>query len=328
MTSQIKVELQEVMGSDKAIANAAWTSSFDYEKKKARNEEDIKRVVNLLADEKHSVPFESVVFRFWMRLPIAIDRQLMTHRIACLGEDNDLYFDLPKKNKGSNYKLSKIKVGKFANNWLRGVKHDYKNGKDTYKNHTKRLKKMKIRSVNELTGEIIHSSISNVFDKGIQPLYKITLANGKTIDCTLTHQLFSDKGWTRLCDELNLAENYFGEVSIIPRLSLATNGEPIYKNYDYVKSLKDRNLSVQEMADDMGISYHTVRKYLKVHGLQFDIKDFYFKKGLLPWNKGKSYKFRNPVNITESERKRKSRSRLSLQKIGICCARYWGILDY
>jgi thymidylate synthase (FAD) len=95
MTSQIKVELQEVMGSDKAIANAAWTSSFDYEKKKARNEEDIKRVVNLLADEKHSVPFESVIFRFWMRLPIAIDRQLMTHRIASHSGMSGRYRTMP-----------------------------------------------------------------------------------------------------------------------------------------------------------------------------------------------------------------------------------------
>lgn len=95
MTGQIKVELQEVMGSDKAIANAAWTSSFDYEKKKARTEEDIKRVVNLLADEKHSVPFESVIFRFWMRLPIAIDRQLMTHRIASHSGMSGRYRTMP-----------------------------------------------------------------------------------------------------------------------------------------------------------------------------------------------------------------------------------------
>lgn len=82
MSDQIKVELQESLGSDRSIANSAWTSSFDKEKRDARTDEDVKRVVNMLADSKHSVPFESVVFRFWFRLPIATDRQLMTHRIA------------------------------------------------------------------------------------------------------------------------------------------------------------------------------------------------------------------------------------------------------
>lgn len=82
LMNQIKVELQESMGSDRSIANAAWTSSFDKEKREARTDEDVKRVIKLLADSKHSVPFESVIFRFWFRLPIATDRQLMTHRIA------------------------------------------------------------------------------------------------------------------------------------------------------------------------------------------------------------------------------------------------------
>jgi thymidylate synthase (FAD) len=80
--NQIKVELQEVMGDDKAIALSAWTSSFDYQKKQNRIDEDIIRVVNMLADMKHSVPFESVVFRFWIKLPISADRQHMTHRLA------------------------------------------------------------------------------------------------------------------------------------------------------------------------------------------------------------------------------------------------------
>lgn len=80
--SQIVVELQETMGSDRTIAEAAWTSSMDLQKKKQRGPEDIKRVIKMLADNKHATPFESVIFRFWIKLPIAIDRQHMTHRIA------------------------------------------------------------------------------------------------------------------------------------------------------------------------------------------------------------------------------------------------------
>lgn len=93
--SQIKVELQEFMGSDKSIAESAWTSSFDLQKKQSRTEEDVKRVVNLLADSKHSVPFESVIFKFWMRLPIAIDRQIVTHRIASHSGMSGRYRTMP-----------------------------------------------------------------------------------------------------------------------------------------------------------------------------------------------------------------------------------------
>jgi len=97
MTDQIKVELQEWMGSDRAIADAAWTSSADLIKKISRTDDDVKRVIELLAHEKHSTPFESVVFRFWIRLPVAIDRQHMTHRIASHSGMSGRYRTMPSE---------------------------------------------------------------------------------------------------------------------------------------------------------------------------------------------------------------------------------------
>lgn len=94
---QIKVELQETMGSDRSVADAAWTSSIDYQKKKARTDEDVKRIIKMLADNKHSVPFESVVFRFWIKLPIQTDRQLMTHRLQSASGMSGRYRTMPNE---------------------------------------------------------------------------------------------------------------------------------------------------------------------------------------------------------------------------------------
>lgn len=93
--TQIKVELQDSMGSDRSIADAAWTSSLDYQKKQTRTDEDVKRVVNMLADHKHSTPFESVVLRFWIKMPIQTDRQHMTHRIASHNGMSGRYRTMP-----------------------------------------------------------------------------------------------------------------------------------------------------------------------------------------------------------------------------------------
>lgn len=97
MTTQIKVELQDALGTDTSIACAAWTSSLDYQKKQTRTPEDVQRVIELLADKKHSVPFESVVFRFWMKIPIATDRQIMTHRIASHSGMSGRYRTMPSE---------------------------------------------------------------------------------------------------------------------------------------------------------------------------------------------------------------------------------------
>lgn len=77
---QIEVELQDVFGEDRTIANAAWTSSTDKLRYEQRSTEDVERVINMLADSGHASCFEAVVLRYWIKVPIAIDRQLMTHR--------------------------------------------------------------------------------------------------------------------------------------------------------------------------------------------------------------------------------------------------------
>ena len=92
---QIKVELQESMGSDRSIADSAWTSSLDYQKKQTRTDEDVKRVVNMLADHRHSTPFESVVMKFWIKMPIQTDRQHMTHRIGSHNGMSGRYRTMP-----------------------------------------------------------------------------------------------------------------------------------------------------------------------------------------------------------------------------------------
>jgi thymidylate synthase (FAD) len=77
---KIQVELQEWMGSDRQIANSAWTSSYTQAKKDQRTDLDVERVITQMAKEGHGTPFESVVFRFWIKLPTSNDRQHMTHR--------------------------------------------------------------------------------------------------------------------------------------------------------------------------------------------------------------------------------------------------------
>lgn len=131
--NQISVELQEFMGSDESIANSAWTSSLDYQKKKSRTKEDVTRVVNLLADSKHSVPFETVIFRFWIKMPIQTDRQHMTHRIASHSGMSGRYRTMPSEwldiPDDINSILSKTGTGSF---WSTTYQELCKTANDNY----------------------------------------------------------------------------------------------------------------------------------------------------------------------------------------------------
>jgi thymidylate synthase (FAD) len=95
---QILVELQETMGSDLSIANAAWTSTYDKSKREEKylDTDKIESLVKRLILDKHGTPVESVVFRFWIRMPIFVDRQHMTHRVASHNGLSGRYRTMPE----------------------------------------------------------------------------------------------------------------------------------------------------------------------------------------------------------------------------------------
>lgn len=61
---QETIILHDHIGSDRTIAEAAWTSTIDQVKKESKTEEDVKRVVQMLIRDKHTSPLESVVMTF------------------------------------------------------------------------------------------------------------------------------------------------------------------------------------------------------------------------------------------------------------------------
>lgn len=96
--NQILVELQDVFGDDRRIAESAWTSSMNHGKKELKTDADVERVVRMLGGSKpaHGVPFESVSFYFWLRLPITSDRQYVTHRIQSMNGMSGRYRTMPQ----------------------------------------------------------------------------------------------------------------------------------------------------------------------------------------------------------------------------------------
>ena len=92
---QIQVEVQAIYGTDIDVANAAWTSSLTKQGKDKRSFQDVARICKMVTDDGHGTPIESIIFRFWVRMPIATDRQWMTHRIASHNGMSGRYRTMP-----------------------------------------------------------------------------------------------------------------------------------------------------------------------------------------------------------------------------------------
>ena len=67
-----------------------------------------------------------------------------------------------------------------------------------------RLKKMTIRCLNEDTGAIIHTNITDIWKNGEKPVYKVEFENGKNITMTKDHLCYTNIGWLTLANAINL----------------------------------------------------------------------------------------------------------------------------
>src|SRR5208283_849872 len=85
------VRLVESMGNDQSVIDAARVSYSGTSK----GPEKDKKLLFYLMEHQHMTPFEQIVFKFHVKLPLFVARQWMRHRIACLAGDVELDFDLP-----------------------------------------------------------------------------------------------------------------------------------------------------------------------------------------------------------------------------------------
>lgn len=81
------VKLVDCMGDDSSIVQAARVSYSNGTKTKR----DDDKLINYLLKNKHWTPFEMVVFKFHIKLPIFIARQWMRHRAGSFNEISGRY---------------------------------------------------------------------------------------------------------------------------------------------------------------------------------------------------------------------------------------------
>ena len=129
--------------------------------------------------------------------PHSTMQQIRTHRVGvsfdvqCLAGETAVTFV-----EGSGL-LRKISIVELHNRWS----HDEKAVRD-----------QNLRVLNENTGAFEISHIQEVLCSGVQPLYRLTLNDGKTLDCTANHRLYTIDGWQHMGDALGLVTDAHHQV--------------------------------------------------------------------------------------------------------------------
>ena len=153
----------------------------------------------------------------------------------------------------------------------------YKRYKSSYWGRSDQL----VRVYDENSKTLIPAKIKEVFSTGKKHVYKMSLEGRSrhrvySIICTKDHKLLTFEGFKRLGD-IDIEKDF-----------VATNGKPVYQNYEWLKNAKDFSIltktGLQGIADLANTTTHTIRKWLRINGLQYSKKEVASYNPI--WNKG------------------------------------------
>lgn len=338
------VRLIDHLGSDLSVVNAARVS---FGKRKDALDEGDEKLVRYLARHEHTSPFRHTAMTMHVKAPIFVFRQWMKHRIGCLTADTVVTF--VNTNGQATPRLAKT-MGELWHLWHEGqgngtapsraveteVRNYLEEGRSDreiailagidratvrkirehrfshQRSARSRIRKMRLRVLNEAENSFEAGHIEDILDKGIQPVYRLELEGGRQITLTRNHLVLTPEGWRTMGDAVGLDHADGDQPRMTRPAALMANGDEAYRNRDWMAELRQRGASVGELAQAAGCSYHTIRKWLKRHDLAFTPEETRFRKGDRPWNHGLSYE-NGPMRLTELQRRKRAAHRTGVK---------------
>lgn len=263
--------------------------------------------------------------------PHSVMQQARTHRVGvsfdvqCLAADTEITF----VNCGgeTNTKLKKT-IGELYDLWTNGEKAirqrlvKGRNGEppgEYRRDCKKRIRKMNLRVLNEETNLFEVGHIKDVMCSGVQPIYRVTLEDGKTLNCTANHRLFTSEGWQTLGEAVGLVTASDGSVLGMKKpCAVMCNGIPLkntkfskgnqpwnyrpdalYRDKVWLEEHLAKGLHADEMAELASCSIEAIKKWVYAYGLSLNKKPSGTKN---PWNKGKGGYH---LNLSEESRQKR-----------------------
>lgn len=234
-----------------AAARQCYSSNFAFEILKEAKDDSERQdaLISKLVRAGHLSPLEHVSFTFAIEgVSRVLTHQLVRHRIAsfCLSGDTIIK---GARQKSRNYK--KLTLKSLYERTL--TPHG-----------RSRLKLIMLNSYDENRKVFDRGRIENIIYTGKQMVWKVNLVDGQTIKATLNHRFFSKDGWLSL-KEIIQTKPELGVNGIACRYSALVHLRD--KDWLYLR-YNTKNYTQEEIANELGCSRHTIRAWVRRHGIQ------------------------------------------------------------
>lgn len=250
-------------------------------------------LINYLIKNKHWSPFEHSYLTFDIVTSKAIGIQLLRHvscrfQELCLSGNSMITLSLPS---GSTYKrpISKLYELQFKPN-----QHIKNNG---------------LPLARIFDGEKFSKArIKQVFKTGKKIVFEVKLSDGKKIKCTKEHKFLTKEGYKPLEDIVGLGVTSSNKAYMTKVGVVGVNGIPLHQSKEWLENAKtnciNNKTGVLGISELANVSYNTIRKWLRIHNLQFTKKEVSLYTEI--WNKNKFGYKNKPHTLEAIEKMRKS----------------------
>ena len=246
------VSLVDYMGDDESIEHAARVS-YGYG---TRKRSATRGLIRYLRRHLHTTPSEMVELKFHCAMPMFVARQWVRHRTACLAEGTEVFFDLSGAEARGCRQLYKLPIEDI---WRRfqPTRNRLRPDKQLNRFHRRdRVRRMRLRQVNEDTLAFQHTRIVGVYRNGPKPVFRMVLDDGKSIEATSDHRFLFATGWDTLRRATRLREigghavwrrgDYFVYVNGAADERPALYRDAIWLQREYHRSIAGRELDFVE----------------------------------------------------------------------------------
>lgn len=253
-----EIDGQEILKKIENIGRVCYKSEGNI------TEDSAERFVKNLMNKNHESVLEHVNISVRVICDRGVTHEIVRHRIASYSQESTRYCV------AGDTKIS------FSNPHQKmTIKELYKK-KQFSKNGS--WKRLRVKQVNEDTGEIIYSPIKNIFKNGIKEVYEVTTALGYKLKLTNEHRIYTSKGYVPL-RELKEGNSIYVNGQVVEKNEL-------YKNHDW---LYHQNITLNKSFVEIGKEFNFNTSTLKKWARKLNIPKKgtgYFNIGRTPWNKG------------------------------------------